>query len=125
MLERGEFGGLNTDDPPERLGRQAMRIENMVPAGKTGIRPRPGVEEMERYEPQKLGRLVCADGLPENLGNGVLIVCLNVTELDGNDTRAVNQQVDGLFAFYPSLLAYQYNFLSGANEELEIYGMIE
>lgn len=120
--DRSSLLGLSTDAPPERLGDNAMRVKNMIPASPSSARVRFGVSEAERYDAHVLGRMIVVDALPESSGTGVLVTCLNITDAgDGGGT--VDTQVDGLGAFYPPLLAARYQTISGLNLSQVLFGV--
>lgn len=121
-LDRSTSLGLNTDWPPDRLGDQAFRLQNVMPASPTSVRPRQGVEEIERYESRILGRQIIVDALPEDLGNGVMVTCVNTTS-DGDG--GVDTQVDGIGIFRPRLLASQYSDVTGLNLSQVLFGVVQ
>ena len=102
--------GLNTDLPPDRLGDQAFRLQNVLPTSAQHVAPRPGVSHETYYEPQSLGRAIFADALPHDLGNGILITVINTTD-DGDGT--VTNTVDGIFQFRPRRIASDYDAVAG------------
>jgi hypothetical protein len=120
--ERSTFLGIGTDAPPDRLGDQAMRVKNVIPASPSSIKPRLGVSKSAEYDAHVLGRMVVVDALPDSGGTGVLVTCLNITDAGAGD-GSVDTQVDGLGAFYPPLLAARYQTISGLNLSQVLFGV--
>lgn len=91
--DKAQFLGLNTDSPPDRLGNQLMRVENVVPISPDSVAPRPGVSLVAHYQPMQSGRVVIADALPGSVSDGFMIVVANST--------GIAWTIDGIFKFKP------------------------
>jgi len=115
--------GLNTDAPPDRLGDQALMVENLVPTSASSVGVRGGVELVKHYQPNNIGRSIIVDGLPADEGAGILVVVVNVGDAglgDGN----LRHVVEGLGAFRPARVAAEYDSVVGFNAATTIYGVL-
>ena len=121
--DRSIFLGLNTDAPPDRLENQAFRVKNVVPTSPTTIAPRGGTELVKHYQPMALGRPIVVDGLPGDLGGGVLVVCMNVVDAGAGDGR-LTQRVDGVYVFRPELVAADYESMAGVDLSDAVQGVV-
>jgi hypothetical protein len=68
------FLGLNTDLPPDRLGRSAFQVLNMVPASEESVRPRFGETLVGHYTTETAGRHIYVDDLPFRSDGRLLLV---------------------------------------------------
>lgn len=112
--------GLNTDLPPNELGDQSMDLRNVVPASARSFRHRGGTSLVAHYASRALGRTIIVDALPEDEGEGIMVVCLNVTESAGTFT----QEVHGLGEFRPSRVASDYDTVVGLEDDALFYGVV-
>lgn len=110
-VDRSEFMGLNTDDPPDRNGNNAFYSMNVLPGSKTTVKPRFGVSKVAHYKTDTLGRAIIADGLPGNLGGGIMLVFVNKTGAGADAIR-----VDAIGVFKPAVVASAYNTVDGVDE---------
>lgn len=97
--DASQFMGVATDPTPDRLENQALTLRNMVPVSPTNIAPRGGVSLVNHYQQESLGRQIYADGLPNALGNGILIVATQ------QQSGMAAGRVDGVYAFFPRAIA--------------------
>jgi hypothetical protein len=113
-----QFGGLNTDTAPDRLGTAALDVRNCVPASAQTIGPRLGTELVAHYRPLGLGRNLVADALPGATGEGILLIEANRTGT-GEDEVTVRR----IEVFRPEYVPPEYAPPLGLDESL-MYGVI-
>ncbi|MBU2685633.1 MAG: hypothetical protein KKF27_20520 [Gammaproteobacteria bacterium] len=81
--------GLNTDLPPNRIGDQALRAVNVVPASAISMKPRPGTSKTASYHTVTLGRKLVLDDLPQRTDGKYLVVAVNTTASDTSATEGL------------------------------------
>lgn len=104
--DRSQQAGLKTDPAAERLGNNAIDLANVKPASSSEMQPREGVSLISHYIPGAAGRYLFADGLPDNLGNGVLIVAERAT-------GAADATTQGQWALFPRAVSSEYADITG------------
>jgi hypothetical protein len=83
--------------------------------------PREGTELVGHYATGLLGRPCIVDALPGNEGKGLMIVC--TSSKPGAD-GATEEQVDGVFPFFPTQVAETFNQVTGTQVPSEFWGVI-
>lgn len=121
MAERTQFGPLNTDGPPDKLGAGAFRIQDVVPLSPVSVAPRPGVSLEETLASGSPGREWFADGLPENEGGGVLLAMMDNQDGGGGDTDTSNQWNT---EYIPDAIPTELQAMTGYSAETKLYGIV-
>lgn len=109
-----------TDLPPDGLGSGAFRLKNVRPGSSRGFVPREGTSLVGHYQGNSLGRVIYADALPADLGQGIMLVCGNNTHAAG--TLNMTQTIEGLYAFRPDRIADDYAAVAGYLTQAGLYG---
>ncbi len=122
-IDRNTFQGLVTDEVLDQGESAALRLMNVIPASDKSVSPRAPVQLVTHYRPVHIGRPIIVDGLPGDLGNGILVTTL-VVEDDGSGTRAVTQTIKTLDAFRPAKIAADYDNVIGFPVSSSFFGII-
>ena len=101
--------GLKTDLPPDRLGEHALHVLNMIPRSNSSVMPRYGTSLVAKYQPLNVGLNTIIDGLPEDLGEGVLIIQVQTTSPAG----VLAHKVVGLDVFRPGHIPEKFSSVTG------------